>query len=806
MKSAHQQLLDLIPNPKAVGARATFRLARPIFTTHGLLDNLGITDPTKIDACAYGTGILRVTNFNNTLYTQYVSDVGNPWPNWTNTGVALLANTKPAVDDGYVWYTANVDWKVHWRDYRNWAVDNIASAAFGSTPYGLAPIGNQRCYRLYYSTAYYRIGLVTTMAAGTEWQGGRTDATSLLIDAVTLTDANGLTTDYLYYMDRDAGRIVELRRHISNGQGWGAPHPIIPIDAIDNNYGLKMYGASVINGKVYVTGRLTRTSDGPTVSMDVYLIGPEDFQFGRDMFISSLVCGSPLLLVGSKLMEAGPACYADATAPYSFGVDNIGLKVTTSDIEGLRLTESENRSSFLDLSLNPTLSHASISRGAEVQVEVAYNNNWMTVFTGEVDQIHRENMDGNTTLSVHLVSKTPKRINQWEPDQGIYVPSQAYTTVPLAYDLSQIIRVTPDWKEVGGCLTPTKYNQWGVLMAAGRASRGGVMRAQFRNEETVDSIAVPRFGVGLNYYHESKGEAALRLGIPADQVTDEMCGHNGIVAVYERKLYANPTIVVYKVQNSVWTSFTSATVTLPTGWVWLELNLQEGFLQVRYHADANPAAASSNGTWTAVLSEMVASTAWWFSGHEGQGCVVLQKQLLISTPCYALGEEDTMLGVGAFTSFPASGTVLVDDEMMLYDKSTSALPSGAGSNYYIVFNSAQLDNDPGFSGHCMMVWAEARRSDNVVVASTLTGVDHSYQGLAAVLPYDGRTFRITDWDLNGVRTWNETDGDYSTGWAWKKVTRLMVPGAPIHRSSCSLTRTCQQCCQRAHRMAFGIAM
>jgi hypothetical protein len=105
MKSCTQALLDLIPNPKAINARATFRVMRPQFSVDVISDNLLITDSSLIDSCAYGTGILRVTNYNGYLYTQNVPDVhAASWPNWVSSGIAIVAGSRPGVDGGYVWY------------------------------------------------------------------------------------------------------------------------------------------------------------------------------------------------------------------------------------------------------------------------------------------------------------------------------------------------------------------------------------------------------------------------------------------------------------------------------------------------------------------------------------------------------------------------------------------------------------------------------------------------------------------------------------------------------------------------------
>ena len=443
MKSAPSPLLDLIPNPKSVNARVTFRVTRPKFATHALTDSLGITDPTQIDSCAYGTGILRVTNYGNHLYTQYVSDIGSAWPTWTDTGIALVAGSRPGVDGGYVWYQKDT-YDVAYRNFAAWTTETQMPSSGESSAKILAPISNQRCYATYFSSTSVVLAEVASTGWNV-WKGRVYDVTKPRLDAVAFSNGADGQLDYLYYTDRDAGRVIELSYHV-DGNVWGLPRSIVAIDAIADDYGLNLNGASVINGKVVVTGRLTRTSDGPSVSMDVYLIGPESFSLGRDMYIANAAIGGPLQLVGAQLLTSGPAGYCVATATQLFGVDTTSLKLTTSDIVNLRLEEAENRSSVLRLAMSPALSHAAISAGSQVELEICYNDNFMTALTGEVDHITANNGDGQDLL-VDVISTTAKRVGQWMPEQGIYIPSQDFT-ISAADDLSQLIRADGNFEVV----------------------------------------------------------------------------------------------------------------------------------------------------------------------------------------------------------------------------------------------------------------------------------------------------------------------------------------------------------------------
>jgi hypothetical protein len=744
MKFCPQALLDLIPNPKTLSARFTFRVERPRFTTTSIANPLNITDPVWIDNCAYGTGILRVTNYNGTLYHQNAQDVYGAWPAWVNTGITLYANSRPGVDEGYVWYQKQ-DGKIYWRDFSKWSTEILAyGTAAGAQR--LAPISNLRCYKMTVNPdfTWVRWNNSNNTANGL-WTGVLTKI-GYTFDSLDAVSMSGM--DYLYFSDRTSGHIMELPVRTSNPASlqWNKVRPIVAMDAIDDVYGLKLHGASVINGKVVVTGRLTRTSDGDPVSMDVYLMGPENFTFSREMFISGTYVGGKMLLVGSNLVVPGMNHYADAVATNLFGVDNEALKLVTSDVGNLQLTESENRSSVLRATLASSLSHDAISRGSSVVLEVAYNDQWMTAFTGEINRVVRST-DVGQELSVEIQNKTAKRLSQWSPEQGIYIPAQSYN-VADADDLTQFVWTTSnlttltndtagtvdhtsdrwiwsttftvdqyrhisdaagaygeilfrgtnfkflyfkntdraifdfyidgilkqtidcyqasasgelwwdsgtlspgehvfrvqrnaasqsgrrliiyyvnitDGTDVSHKLAPKRFNDLTVMYSASRATSGGLMRARFWNEPFVDSATRnPRFGVGINYNRETKADAATRLGIDYDDVGDDQCGHNGIVAIYSRLEASNAQgITLYSWKDSVMTALTSWSVTLPMAAVWLQIRCVDNEVIVSYRQD-------SSTSWTALSSYDLASSTIPFDPEVGgHGCVVMEKKSMV---------------------------------------------------------------------------------------------------------------------------------------------------------------------------------
>jgi hypothetical protein len=814
MKDCTQDLLDLIPSPKAINARATFRVTRPTFGVNTIADNLPITDSTQIDSCAYGTGILRVTNYNNTLYTQEVPDVHlSTWPNWVSRGIGLMAGSRPGVDGGYVWYQKTASAVLHYRAQSNWSVEVEGRGDGDGNPEILAPIRNERCYSMYTFGNHIRFSLGVDAPSDTFWMTRPEylyGVTQLRLDAVNYSNDANHPVDYVYFTDRDAGRIMEMRVVPTDDYAeWGQPRPIIAIDAIDEVYGLNLHGAEMIDGKVVVTGRLTRTSDGDPVSMDVYTFGPEDFSLGRDMFISGTNVGGKMMATSDELVVCGASYRATAVGTYIFGIDSEIYKLTSSDIEHVQLQEAENRSSTAVLSLSSSLSHIALCSGAHIEIEVAYNDEWVKVLTGEVSRVLRTRGNGEG-LAVHIANLTAKRLSQWSPDQGIYVPSQAYT-VCYAGDLSKIIRADGKFEEVGvsgyqlagkyddthaawvysgtwgtdtpagaynttihynnaanttenasfnfagtsfiftytkftdrglhdiwvdgvkiatvnaynatkvqgqyvspqftpgphtfkvthgtpvsgyidvdaieifgngsagsteSYLKPTRLNELAVLYTASRASRGGVMRARFHNEANIHADRNPRFGVGLNYRRESRVEAAARLGLEYTDVDDDMCGHNGIVAIYGRKeVNGSSGIKLYRWENSVLTQISQASVSLTLdSLVWLQIRFVEGAIRVSWRADTSSA-------WTTAMNFTYSDTSPWSGEDGGHGCVVMDRATPY-TPCEGFGEAGgwAFVGVDDARIFTAGDeTVMIDDEILtelvVLDK-PSAHPDG----------------------------------------------------------------------------------------------------------------------------------
>jgi hypothetical protein len=784
MRTVPQAAIDLITQPKEAGVRATFRKTLPVFSHATISESIVLSGTSWVDACAYGTGILRVTNVGNVLYTQYVSDVHGVWPSWTNTGIALYASSVPAVDGGYVWYQ-KADGYLCYRNYPAWSTEVNPNKQF-LTATTVAPIANRAFVMYKIATGTYEI----TYALGFASRFTLIGPTVLpRFDAVNFDNK-----DYLYTMDRDAGRIVEIVHAGAGGSGqdiYGVPKSIVPIDAIDDVYGLKLGYAGIVDSKVVVTGKLTRTSDDTPVTMDIYTAGPENFTLGNEMFIQSdYDARGKLLHVGTEFIVSAPGHLWTSKATTLFGgTGHTDLEITTSDLSSFALSEAEGRSTNLNIDLSTDLSHSAIAVGSDVVLEMAYNNNWtkLTTVSANVDDA-TVSEDGLARM-VSGVGKSAKKLGQWAPDQGVYVPSQA-KMFDQAGNMTKVVRAAGLWERISedGPIVLKDLNKAGVLYSVNRAARGGSMRGLFFYP--ADATFKPVYGVGINYYRETGVEAAQRLGVEVSELEEEDYSLNGIFALYSKTNGGGgvPGMSVDLWRNGSVYPLKTIDITIPEEtWHWLEIAFVEGAILVRYRA-------YSDTTWTTIGNvDYNLGFSPWSTDTLGRGAIYIYNGVPTST-CYPLTSTDKTLALESHSTFPSSGTVLVDGEEMTYSAKSSAtapdnweegtIPPGwdVSPHLYPIYNYAiRWDIAPGFTGSRIAMWTipgpyDGGWSDGD--ASDLVDGDNAYNGLAIVLMGSrlkngklqylrsgGRTCRITGWDKIYPRMWMDSVVPiYAQGW------------------------------------------
>ena len=757
MRATPSALLDMIEQPKTASARVTFRKVRPVFdTSHVVLDGLGLSDPSTLDVCTYNGNIVRVVNHLDGLYTQVVTDVSDLYDpayiDWTARGIALYPGSRPGVEDGWVWYQ-KTDGTVARRHIDAWSteIDEVVISAACT----IAPLGT-RAYVQYMAGSYLAISDVRD-ATLTTWNGRIYGdiQTAAFFDTATL---NG--NDYLYAMDRNAGRILEMKRV---DETWGSFKPVIPIDAIDNVYGLTLRYATVIGSRLFLTARLVRTSDGDPVGMDVYLIGPERFTFGRDAFITEDNIGSKILELTDTLVYLGVSQVLQAGNTYLFGYDQASNKLLTGDLGGFALQDSESRSATVELLLSTDISHSAVAPGCEVGVEMEYEDQWMQLFLGEI-ATEEVSADAFTKdRKIRLTSKALKRVAQWFPEQGIYIPSQSRIYSNPA-ELTKVIRASGEWEtETIGEALPLKLkslNTTGVLYSVARASRGGTTRGRFYMPGSTDFY--PRFGVGINYYIESRQEAADRLGLEYSAVTKELYGHNGIFAIWGREEHGGgPGVGLYLYNNSETTLLTSAPLALSENvWYWLQIYFVDGYIRVDYRLGDEADPASSD--WVNVLDHVYVSEVCvpWKREDYGRGAILIENGTL-RTDSFGFRSDSKVVPVVDTGLFIAPGVCSVDGEVITYDATFGG--ATVVGPLTVIEDQYLLNEESAYTGGGYSIFLDTE--------GTPTSIGF-YNGMAAVVvdgPGKGAAFTVDGYD-------------YSVGEAW-------VPSGDLHGSA-QMARLC----------------
>jgi hypothetical protein len=766
--------------PREVGLRATFRKSLPDFVPYGLTDSLGLTDPALIDACNHGTGILRVTSYSNTLYTQYVASIHAPWPTWTNSGIALYTGSRPAVDSSYVWYQKS-NGQICYRNFSNWAVEVVVGSLPGAT--ALAPISTT-CFALWQRTPGSNSYEIRSMSGTESCQYMLYNLPGMpRLDAVSFSNKT-----YLYTTDQATGRIVEIQHSGGGANGkdsYGVLKPVIPIDAIDSEHSFKPGYASVIDNKVVVTGCLVRTSDDATVVMDVYAAGPEFFSMGKEMFIKDGTSARPKMLrVGNEFVCAGTQTVWIAKATNVFGGDmHPDLELITSDFTNISLTEAEARSTNLNIEMAPDVSHTAMAPGSDVELEMAYNDNWCRLTTCSVEADRPMQDDQGASRMVSGIGKSAKRLASWSPDQGVWVPSQA-----RMYDnpasMTQVVRATGKWESMdpedpAAPLKLNDLNKLGVLYSSARSSRGGAMRGKFYYPS--DTYFKPYYGVAINYYRESAAEAAERLGVEINDLEDDMFGHNGIVAIFSLTEHNDtPGIGLYRWKDSSLTKLTSSGTSLPSNaWHWMQIEFIEGEIRVKVRLDANT-------TWIeSIVYSYASSTSPWKRETFGRGAVVMKNLVPTTQMIGGISSSDDVVGVwyGAHSNFPASGQIKLDNEVMSYSSKVDIVPAIADLMLPAPF------------------WPQERLLEVIATGGALStgtlGVaDNSITGAAIVMLEGyhgyGRTLRCTGYDnvcnqegwvpnSGFIPGWSTTIGNLNDG-QWVPGTTSVLYMTPDPRS------------------------
>jgi len=86
--------------------------------------------------------------------------------------------------------------------------------------------------------------------------------------------------DYVFTMDRNAGRTLEIQRR---GDQWTSPSRCY-FDIVDNTSGFTL-AMRLSSRKIFVTGRMVRSNDIEPIGMDISPLAAP-YEFGRYKFLT----------------------------------------------------------------------------------------------------------------------------------------------------------------------------------------------------------------------------------------------------------------------------------------------------------------------------------------------------------------------------------------------------------------------------------------------------------------------------------------------------------------------------------------
>jgi len=678
MRTTSWDVESLLGNSRAIGGQFIFRDNRLVFSARNNSESIGVYSVYDVDACQDGSGILRVATKNDgTLQYVYIddpveiiTDTWQPWGAWSQiNALSGNSNCNIAVEDSRAWF-AKDDGYLYYIDYDSgtdtWGteVQVLDISTWLTLDVRLAPVNTDLCYvkvgpdgGVQKYSAIYAVsstGSIQSTFHGRVYGDATADAR---FDAVTLGDY-----DYIFAADKDTGR--SLYTKVSNGV-WSELKQVVPLDVVDNTAFFQLGSVSVIDGKIWIAGRYSR---GEFMEFEMYSFGNGDnFSSARDMYISnhwSDTIGGKLFLIGNYLVYSGYGGEAYSPATMLVGVDNSTRKKTTSEVFGASINfRTSNAGKFSGEISNSLRDDPIIREGGEVEIFSTINGNSSTLGKFGLDVISPSDTLSGGRFALGGRSIGAKKMDQWESDQSydFWSQNKGYCNPS---ELEEIVLSPGDWNSDDSVLSMEDLNIDGFAYTVERATRGGSSKARFKY--TTDSGYSPSFGVGVNYYQETKYEAATRLGVEASEVTEGQYGNSGIFAIYD-----GTDMKVYSIVTDVWTEIATSSLELDADtWYWIEILFQDGYIRVSYREDATT-------SWVEVIETVFEEddTEPWFRDQDdvGRGALYMRNGSVYSDTV-GFSSSAAIIPVDDVTDFPTTETVIVDNEKITYDGVATASP------------------------------------------------------------------------------------------------------------------------------------
>jgi hypothetical protein len=638
---------------RVIAARLTIRDTRLVFTERVNYDSLGLSDPSTLDACEHDTGILRVVNYLNELCYQIVPDVSetDAWDIWVHSTITLKDDSRPGVEDSRIWYQkANGD--ICYRDMEtDLGSEVLVTSAYAAFAVTVAPISIDLAYVHFFGNDWARIVALESDGGATEWSGRvfGTVTTARFFDAVRLDGV-----DHVFFADADNGRLMTT---IVQEGVWSDPRYVVPLDVVDETSFFKLAYAHVIDGRVWLTGRLSRATEHTVpVAFDVYMIGP-NYTMGRDLFIQQDEAGGKLFIFGDLVYYIAANSVATAGATLLVGNDLASKKVQITKFRDFMTTCSTSQADKLMVGLDPSVEPTQLRLGSQMALEAAYGGEYFDIGVYGVDTISPQRGPSGEDKLIAGRGWAMKRLADWKADQSYDYWSQAKQSANPA-DQTELVRVTGRWD--GDPIELEELNLDGIMYAVAKPSRGGLARVRCKYP-TGDFN--PLFGPAICYYRESRAEAAERLGIESKDVTENDYGNNGFYALWGETEHSSAAGVgLYVMHNNVMTKLTSAALSIsPDTWYWLQIEFHEGELRGMARADGDP-------DWTQLFVYTYDDIDHlpWARETFGRGAIFANNGTIASdTPGF--GHTSTVVPVESNAAFPITEIVLVDGEQISYD-------------------------------------------------------------------------------------------------------------------------------------------
>jgi hypothetical protein len=719
MRSISQSYLDLLTNVRRIGARMTIRDERLVFEpfSSGETNRPTLYHESVIDSAVIpDNGLLRVArNSSGYLCYQHIpTPETTPWPVWVVTGYQLddcRPGVLPVAGGAYIYVLQSFGGSDRFaRYYYNASAQTLSVAQQlwdGPSSHqgvAIAPVALDEFFAQYFpytgtrSTNYALINYYDSSGNTETFPGavyGDLDD-SYRFDAEIL---NGVY--YIFTSDNEYGRPAVFKMLKNSVVGWSDAAYILPLDVLDDTSFLKLGSATVINDQIWVTGRLKRGSD---IEMEMYMHGIGNFSIGRDMFVGNSddfpdTQPGKLLLYGGYVYFLGWGKYAKAPATNLVGYDNKDLRLTTREFSQFTLRTRPSSSNSLTFYPKSDLQHAALKGNGQVTLDVGLEDSngawsWEQMGVFGIDGIASDYFDSGNEQQVLARGSAIKKLSQWTSDAFYDYWSQAKLAADPAA-LAEVVRISGLWSTDEDMseapIRLDRLNDLGILYTTAKASRNGQMSARFYNPQN----ALPphrmtgKYGVGTNFYKESRGQAAERLGKESEDVTDSEFGNNGLFAMIGPEEHSGSDgIAIYMVKDSTWYKVSSVSYTAPkNSWTWVSLRFNEGRARVAVMEDSD---------WVIKIDERIDTeydsgsySEPWFREQRGRGAVAI---LNISTNAQTPGFTSTsnVIPVDGVSQFPTSETVIVDSEIIDYSGKVTAADQ-------VILNAAEWEFGEGLT-------------------------------------------------------------------------------------------------------------